>query len=116
MRSRVVERSPIHYGWVILFAGTFGAFMTTPGQTVGVSAFFDPITQQLELSREAVAFAYTFGTLLGLLPAPLIGRLVDRHGMARAGSRRLPRSPSRWRVLRCLSRNRPRRCCWVSPR
>lgn len=79
-RSRVIEHAPVHYGWIILCAGAFGAFMTTPGQTVGVSAFFDPITTELALTREAVAFAYTVGTLLGLLPAPLIGRLVDRHG------------------------------------
>jgi MFS family permease len=60
--------------------------MTIPGQTVGVSAFFDPITQQLGLSRQTVAWAYTFGTLLGLLPAPLIGRMIDRHGPRQVAS------------------------------
>jgi hypothetical protein len=61
---------PFHYGWVILASGALGSFMTTPGQTYGVSPFFDPVAHDLGLSRAAVATAYTIGTLAGVLPAP----------------------------------------------
>lgn len=70
----------IHYGWIILAAGTFGSFMTLPGQTAGVSVFFDPITAELGISRTTAAIAYAAGTLAGILPAPSIGRWIDRRG------------------------------------
>jgi MFS family permease len=65
---------------VILAAGTFGSFMTLPGQTAGVSVFFDPITAELGISRTTAAIAYAAGTLAGILPAPAIGRWIDRRG------------------------------------
>ena len=71
-------------GWIVLAAGAIGVFMTTPGQTVGVSAFVDPIANDLAIPREQVVMLYSIGTLLGILPAPLIGRLVDRYGPRRA--------------------------------
>jgi MFS family permease len=71
-------------GWIVLVAGAVGVFMTTPGQTVGVSAFVDHIAVDLGIPREQVVMLYSVGTLLGILPAPLIGRLVDRYGPRRA--------------------------------
>lgn len=72
--------SAVHYGWIILGAGTFGSFMTVPGQTAGVSVFFDPITADLGISRTSASIAYAVGTLAGILPAPVIGRWIDRRG------------------------------------
>jgi MFS family permease len=69
-----------HYGWIILAGGAIGSFMTLPGQTNGVSLFFDPIAADLGLSRGQIALAYTFGTLAGALPAPFVGRWIDRRG------------------------------------
>lgn len=80
LQSRVINASPVHYGWVILAAGTFGSFMTLPGQTAGVSVFFDPITSDLQISRTWASAAYAAGTLAGILPAPLIGRWIDKRG------------------------------------
>ena len=54
--------------------------MTLPGQTAGVSVFFDPITADLGVSRTLASIAYGTGTLAGILPAPLIGRWIDRRG------------------------------------
>ena len=59
--------------------------MTLPGQTNGVSLFFDPIAADLRLTRPQVALAYTIGTLAGTLPAPLVGRWIDRRGPRLAG-------------------------------
>ena len=71
---------PIHYGWIILLAGTFGSFMTLPGQTAGVSVFVDPMAAELGISRTTASGAYAIGTLAGVLPAPIIGRWIDRRG------------------------------------
>jgi MFS family permease len=54
--------------------------MTLPGQTAGVSVFFDPITTDLHISRTSASIAYAVGTLAGILPAPVIGRWIDRRG------------------------------------
>lgn len=76
----LTKATPVHYGWVILAAGTFGSFMTLPGQTAGVSVFFDPITTDLHISRTSASIAYAVGTLAGILPAPMVGRWIDRRG------------------------------------
>src|SRR4051794_25456991 len=81
-----LKRYPIHYGWIILGAGTFGSFMTLPGQTAGVSVFVDPITADLNISRTSVSVAYATATLAGILPAPLLGRWIDARGPRIAGA------------------------------
>lgn len=78
--SRLIAASPIYYGWVVLMAGTIGMLMTTPGQTVGVSAFLDKIIAELDISRSAVALLYMLGTLGGSFSLPFIGRFIDRQG------------------------------------
>lgn len=80
MRMVSPRTSALHYGWIVLGAGTFGSFMTLPGQTAGVSVFFDPITADLGISRTSASIAYAMGTLAGILPAPVIGRWIDRRG------------------------------------
>ena len=80
MRSRVIERTPFFYGWVILAAGTFGMVMTTPGQTLGVSVFLDKIIADLGVSRSFVSLLYTIGTVTGSFALPFVGRFIDRRG------------------------------------
>ncbi|MEX2542352.1 MAG: MFS transporter [Trueperaceae bacterium] len=79
-RSRVVEGSPVYYGWLILLAATFGMMMTSPGQTFGVSVFLDDIIAELGLSRSTVSLLYTIGTLVGSMSLPFVGRFIDRKG------------------------------------
>jgi MFS transporter, OFA family, oxalate/formate antiporter len=84
LTSKLIDRSPVHYGWVVLGASTVGMAMTIPGQTVGVSVFLDAIIEDLGLGRSAVSGAYTFGTLAASLSLPFIGRHIDRFGPRRA--------------------------------
>ncbi len=72
-----------HPGWMVLAAAFVGVLMTVPGQTVGVSAFIDSLARDVGLPREHVILLYSVGTLVGILPAPLIGRLFDRYGPRR---------------------------------
>ena len=82
--SRLIDRIPVHYGWVVLGAATVGMVISIPGQTVGVSVFLDSIIADLGLGRSAVSGAYTVGTLLGALSLPLVGRYIDRYGPQRS--------------------------------
>jgi MFS family permease len=77
------RRSPGVTGAMVAFAAFLGVFATTPGQTVGVSAFVDPIAADLGIGRDTVLILYSVGTFLGILTAPGIGRLVDRFGPRR---------------------------------
>ena len=80
IRSRVIDRTPFFYGWVVLAAGTFGMMMTTPGQTLGVSVFLDKIIADLGVSRSLVSVLYTVGTVTGSFVLPFVGRFIDRRG------------------------------------
>ncbi|MEX2279941.1 MAG: MFS transporter [Acidimicrobiia bacterium] len=84
LTSRLIDRIPVHYSWVVLVAGTIAVGMTIPGQTVGVSVFLDFIIDDLGLGRSTVSAVYTAGTLVGSLSLPYIGRAIDRHGPRRA--------------------------------
>lgn len=79
----MISASPVYYGWIVVAAGTLGVIMTTPGQTVGVSAFLDSIIADLHLSRSTVSLMYTVGTLLGAFSMPFFGRALDRFGPRR---------------------------------
>jgi MFS family permease len=70
-------------GILVACAALVGVFFTTPGQTVGVSAFIDPIAADLGLGRDTVLVLYSIGTFLGILTAPFIGRQIDRYGPRR---------------------------------
>ena len=63
--GRMVNESPIFYGWIIMAVATFGMIMTSPGQTYAVSIFIDYFITDLGLSRSSVSTLYTVGTLAG---------------------------------------------------
>ena len=79
-RSRLIDRSPVYYGWLVLVVATVGMMMTIPGQTIGVAIFLDGIIDDLGMSRSEVSTLYLVGTLAGALVLPFVGRFVDRRG------------------------------------
>lgn len=79
-KSRLVNASPVYYGWVILAVGAIGGVMTSPGQTYAFSAFLSHFISDLGLSRTVVSTLYTVGTLAGSFVLPFVGRRFDRHG------------------------------------
>ena len=80
LKSRVIDASPVYYGWIVLAAATFGLMMTLPGQTAGVAVFLDRIIEDLGTTRTRVALMYTVGTLAGSTILPFVGRFIDRRG------------------------------------
>lgn len=83
LQSRVIARSPVYYGWVVLAAGTFGMMMTLPGQTFAISVFLDPIMAELGLGRSLVSTLYMAATLGGAFLLPSFGRWLDAVGPRR---------------------------------
>lgn len=79
-RSRLIEWSPVYYGWIILVVGAIGVVMTSPGQTYTISAFADSFIQDLGVSRSLLGTLYTVGTLTASLALPFVGRQIDRRG------------------------------------
>jgi MFS family permease len=73
----------LFYGWVMLAVAAVGMFASGPGQSHMFSVFILPITQDLDISRTAVSSAYALATLAAACGLPLMGRLIDRHGVRR---------------------------------
>jgi sugar phosphate permease len=80
--SRMVNKCPVYYGWVVLIVGAFGLIMTGPGQTYVVSIFKEQIQAAVGLQGNETLYSslYAIGTLLGSFALPFIGRLIDLHG------------------------------------
>ena len=70
-------------GWWLLAFCTLSITLTTPGQTVGVSAFVEHIRDDLGLSDTSVSAAYLVGTLTGSLAMASVGTWIDRRGVRR---------------------------------
>lgn len=70
-------------GWWILAFCTLSIALTAPGQTIGVSAFVEHLTDDLDLTDTSVSTAYLVGTLLGSTAMASIGRWIDRRGVRR---------------------------------
>ncbi|MEH6514541.1 MAG: MFS transporter, partial [Maribacter arcticus] len=73
-------KSPIFYGYVILFIGTIGIYCSIPGQTIGVSVFTDPVKDALGLSRNQFSNAYMIGTIVSSLVIGRAGVWFDKYG------------------------------------
>ena len=71
-------------GWRMVALAILAGAFTGPGQTVGVSVFIDSFISDLSLSRDQVSLAYLIGTMAGATAMPLVGQLIDRHGVRRA--------------------------------
>ncbi len=74
------KKSPVFYGYVVLFVGSIGVLASIPGQTVGVSVFTDPVKDALGLSRNQFSNAYMIGTLLSSFLVTKAGFLFDKYG------------------------------------
>ncbi len=74
------EKFPFFYGWLILVMGIIGTIVSTPGQTIGVSMFTEPLISHLEVSRVGLSLAYLIGTITSSLFLTYAGTLYDRFG------------------------------------
>lgn len=73
----------VFYGWVVLPVGAITMFGSGPGQSHLIGLFFDPISQELGLTRTSIATAYGAATLIAAFLLPKLGSFVDKIGPAR---------------------------------
>jgi sugar phosphate permease len=79
--SRIINASPVYYGWVVLIVGSIGGILTSPGQTYAIAVFIDSFIEDLGVSRGMVSTLYGTGTLLGSFALPFVGRQIDKRGV-----------------------------------
>ena len=70
----------VFYGWVIVIIGSFANMVTATMNPVVFSVFIDPMREDLNLNLSGVAWAISLRMLTGGIAAPLLGRIIDRHG------------------------------------
>lgn len=80
IKSRMIDRLPGNYGWMILVVGTIGVIMSSPGQTYSVSIFLEHIREDLAINRTTISLMYTIGTVTGSFALPFVGRMLDVRG------------------------------------
>lgn len=80
LKSRLIEKSPIFYGWWVLVVGALGLALTMPGQTAVVSVFWDYIMADLDVSRQTITLMYTSATVCASFVLPWVGRMIDARG------------------------------------
>lgn len=76
---------PFFYGWFILIASAVGIVCSVPGQTMGVSAFTDPLIASLAIDRTMLSVAYMVGTIGSAFLLTWGGRLYDAYGARATG-------------------------------
>ncbi len=70
----------LFYGWVVVFVSFMGNWITAPLNPVVFSIFIVPIQKDLGISLSTLAWCITVRMISAGITAPVLGRLVDRHG------------------------------------
>ena len=83
MQQAVTTRPRVFYGWWIILGAFTGSALSAGFNFHGISAFFLPIASAFNVSRTAVATAFSLARIEGALIGPVEGYLVDRYGPRR---------------------------------
>ncbi len=70
----------LYYGWTIVFAMFFINIAVHSSANFTFAVFLKPMSDDLEVSREAVSWLHTSRMLSGGISAIIIGRLLDKFG------------------------------------
>lgn len=68
------------YGWVIVAVSFMGNWVTAPLNPVVFSIFIVPIRSDLGISLSTLAWCITVRMVSAGISAPILGKLVDKHG------------------------------------
>ncbi|MBC2600382.1 MFS transporter [Puniceicoccus vermicola] len=74
-------RVPFFYGWIVAAVGTLSMIATVPATPPGFAPFVDPMMGELSVSRAALTFSFTVGTIGAGLLIPFAGFWIDRMGV-----------------------------------
>ena len=79
----LAQRSPVHYGWVIVVVGVLTNSTTTGGTFWVVAVYITAIAEDFGASRTMVVGAFMVGQVLFAVIGPWIGGAIDRGGARR---------------------------------
>ena len=74
------SRTPIYYGWVVLFTGALGAFAAVSVAGAVLGGLQSLISDDTGWSRASIGFTATTGVWMSGVTAPLLGPFADRWG------------------------------------
>ena len=74
------KKSKVFYGYWIVVAAFFSAFIHSGCGFYAFSLFVTPLQEEFGWGRGGIMLALTIFFLIGGLSAPVVGRLVDRYG------------------------------------
>lgn len=70
----------LYFGWRMIAASCAIRVLGGGLHAYGLSVFFLPVTQELNLSRTAASLVFSLGRAQGALEGPLAGYYIDRYG------------------------------------
>ena len=79
MSSTVTKKSPIFYGWYIVAASIFIAFVSV-GARQSFGVFVIPMSEEFGWNRAMISLAASLGFLLNGVTQPILGGMFDRLG------------------------------------
>ena len=68
------------YGWAIVWSGLVVSVAQAPMYGPVVSIFVKPIGDEMGWSRFSIAFAFTLGSIVGMIVSAPVGIILDRYG------------------------------------
>lgn len=79
----LAQRSPVHYGWVIVVAGVLTNSTTAGASFWVIAVYITAIADDFGASRTAVVGAFMAGQVLFAVIGPWVGGAIDRGGARR---------------------------------
>ncbi|MBM4264625.1 MAG: MFS transporter [Deltaproteobacteria bacterium] len=77
IRSKLAN---LYFGWRMIAASCIIRVLGGGLHAYGLSVFFLPVTQELNLSRAAASLVFSLGRAQGALEGPVAGYCIDRYG------------------------------------
>jgi len=78
------SKSPIFYGWIVVFICALGCFFSGPGQTFSISMFIDSFINDFGMTRSLISTYYSVSTLLAGILVVFVSRQIDYFGHRKA--------------------------------
>lgn len=79
-RLSLINRIPFYYGWVMVGTALAINSVSSTLNPVVFSFMIGPMSEELGVSKSALAWSLTFRLFAGGVAGPLLGVLLDRHG------------------------------------
>ena len=73
-------KKPLFYGWIVVGASSLVTLSAATSAISLLSLFVVPLADEFGWSRSVIAGGISGGTLVGILGAVFVGRIVDKHG------------------------------------